>query len=80
MLSNFVTLGGTIVKVFCTGENGLYLVIIGQVLCAIGQVFMASIPTKLVMTWFGPKEVSTACALAIFGTHLGRKYGYVYHT
>lgn len=60
-----------IVKIFCDDTNRIYIVMIGQVLCAIGQVYMISIPSKLATTWFGPQEVSRACALAVLGTQLG---------
>lgn len=49
-----------------------YLAIIGQVPTAVGQVFLWSLPTKLATTWFGPEEVSTACAIGVLGTQLGR--------
>lgn len=67
-----MTLCGIIVKIFCDDPDRIYAVLIGQVLCAIGQVYLLSIPTKLATIWFGPEEVSTACALAVFGTQLGK--------
>jgi FLVCR family feline leukemia virus subgroup C receptor-related protein len=39
---------------------------------------MLSIPSKLASTWFGPEEVSTACAIAILGTQIGVAIGCVF--
>jgi FLVCR family feline leukemia virus subgroup C receptor-related protein len=47
-------------------------------MCAVGQIFILSIPSKLASTWFGPKEVSTACAIAILGTQIGVAIGCVF--
>ncbi|XP_074028613.1 choline/ethanolamine transporter flvcr2a isoform X3 [Leptinotarsa decemlineata] len=69
------TLGGTVVKIFCADPSKFCLVLAGQSLCAIGQVYMLNIPSKLASIWFGSNEVSTACALAVLGTQLGAAIG-----
>lgn len=70
-ISSFLTLCGNFIKIFSCSPDLIFVALIGQTFCAIGQVYLLSIPTKLVTTWFGAKEVSTACALALFGTQLG---------
>ncbi|XP_015838801.2 heme transporter FLVCR2 isoform X1 [Tribolium castaneum] len=75
LLSSGLTTLGNLVKLFSISRDRFYVVIIGQVLCAIAQVFMTSVPSKLASTWFGPDEVSTACAVAIFGSHIGLAIG-----
>lgn len=72
IISTFLTLCGVVIKIFSDDSNLIYIALIGQLFCAIGQVYMISIPTKLATTWFGPEEVSTACALAVLGTQLGK--------
>lgn len=69
--STSLTLMGNLVKLLSTPKDKFYLVIIGQGLCAIGQVYMITIPSKFAAMWFGAEEVSTACALAILGTQFG---------
>lgn len=44
----------------------------GQTLCAMGQVFILGMPAHVAATWFGPKEVSTACALGVFGNQVNK--------
>lgn len=35
------------------------------------------LPPRLAAVWFGPKEVSTACALGVFGNQLGIAIGFL---
>ncbi|XP_060524875.1 uncharacterized MFS-type transporter C09D4.1-like [Cylas formicarius] len=65
------------VKVFSVHENRFALVIIGQGIGSAAQVFVLCLPSKVAAVWFKPSEVSTACALAVFGTQLGFALGFV---
>ncbi|CAG9861908.1 unnamed protein product [Phyllotreta striolata] len=78
VVSTFLTLAGNVVKIFSTHPSRFYLVLVGQALCAVGQVYMISIPTKFASVWFGANEVSTACALAVLGTQLGSALGAIF--
>uniref|UniRef100_A0A8C7ECM3 Feline leukemia virus subgroup C receptor-related protein 2 n=1 Tax=Nothoprocta perdicaria TaxID=30464 RepID=A0A8C7ECM3_NOTPE len=42
----------------------------GQVVCAVAQVFILGMPSRIASVWFGPREVSTACSLAVFGNQV----------
>ncbi|XP_064211260.1 uncharacterized MFS-type transporter C09D4.1-like isoform X2 [Tribolium castaneum] len=75
LLSSGLTTLGNLIKLFSISRDRFYVVLIGQALCAIAQVFLTSVPSKLASTWFGPDEVSTACAVAIFGSHIGLAIG-----
>ncbi|XP_056641818.1 uncharacterized MFS-type transporter C09D4.1-like [Diorhabda sublineata] len=75
VVSTGLTLVGLIIKVFAADPSRIYVVLIGQAFCAIGQVYMLNIPSKFASTWFGPNEVSTACAIAVLGTQLGAAIG-----
>ncbi|XP_044269932.1 uncharacterized MFS-type transporter C09D4.1-like [Tribolium madens] len=75
LLSSGLTTLGNLIKLLSVSPDRFYVVLIGQALCAIAQVFMTCIPSKLASTWFGPDEVSTACAIAIFGTNIGVAIG-----
>ncbi|XP_022917980.2 choline/ethanolamine transporter flvcr2a-like [Onthophagus taurus] len=72
---SFLTTVGTLIKLFSIHQDKYYVVLIGQTFCAIGQVFMMSIPSKLAAVWFGKDEVSTATAFAVVGTQLGVAIG-----
>lgn len=48
-----------------------------QVICAVAQVFILGLPSRIASVWFGPKEVSTACATAVLGNQLGTAIGFL---
>ncbi|RZC41191.1 feline leukemia virus subgroup C receptor-related protein 2-like [Asbolus verrucosus] len=78
IVSSGLTTVGNLIKLLSISPNRFYVVLIGQLLCAVGQVFMLSIPSKLASTWFGAEEVSTACAIAILGTQIGVAIGCIF--
>jgi FLVCR family feline leukemia virus subgroup C receptor-related protein len=43
---------------------------VGQTLVAVSQVFILSVPARLAAVWFGPKEVSSACSIGVFGNQV----------
>ncbi|XP_075060333.1 choline/ethanolamine transporter FLVCR1 [Mixophyes fleayi] len=48
-----------------------------QVICSVAQVFILGLPSRVASVWFGPKEVSTACATAVLGNQLGTAVGFL---
>ncbi|XP_024147092.1 feline leukemia virus subgroup C receptor-related protein 1 [Oryzias melastigma] len=48
-----------------------------QVICAVAQVFILGLPSRVASVWFGPREVSTACATAVLGNQLGTAIGFL---
>ncbi|XP_043911423.1 feline leukemia virus subgroup C receptor-related protein 1 [Protopterus annectens] len=48
-----------------------------QVICSIAQVFILGLPSRVASVWFGPKEVSTACATAVLGNQVGTAVGFL---
>ncbi|KAI5627150.1 feline leukemia virus subgroup C receptor-related protein 1 isoform X1 [Silurus asotus] len=48
-----------------------------QVVCSVAQVFILGLPSRIASVWFGPKEVSTACAAAVLGNQLGVAIGFL---
>lgn len=41
-----------------------------QVICSVAQVFILGLPSRVASVWFGPREVSTACATAVLGNQV----------
>ncbi|XP_068898515.1 uncharacterized MFS-type transporter C09D4.1-like [Tenebrio molitor] len=78
IVSSGLTTVGNLIKLLSASPDRFYVVLIGQFMCAVGQIFILSIPSKLASTWFGPGEVSTACAIAILGTQIGVAIGCVF--
>ncbi|XP_056283492.1 feline leukemia virus subgroup C receptor-related protein 1 [Pseudoliparis swirei] len=48
-----------------------------QVVCSVAQVFILGLPSRVASVWFGPREVSTACAAAVLGNQLGTAIGFL---
>ncbi|XP_042300829.1 feline leukemia virus subgroup C receptor-related protein 1 isoform X2 [Sceloporus undulatus] len=63
----------------CTSvQRNLYPVtLLAQIICSIAQVFILGLPSRIASVWFGPKEVSTACAVAVLGNQLGTAIGFL---
>uniref|UniRef100_A0A8U7M4M5 FLVCR choline and putative heme transporter 2 n=1 Tax=Corvus moneduloides TaxID=1196302 RepID=A0A8U7M4M5_CORMO len=51
--------------------------VMGQVICALAQVFILGMPSRIASVWFGSHEVSTACSIAVFGNQLGIAAGFL---
>ncbi|KAF1376965.1 hypothetical protein PFLUV_G00216980 [Perca fluviatilis] len=57
---------------------GLFgVTIAAQVVCSVAQVFILGLPSRVASVWFGPGEVSTACAAAVLGNQLGTAIGFL---
>ncbi|KAL3280219.1 hypothetical protein HHI36_017718 [Cryptolaemus montrouzieri] len=61
---------GNCLKLLAISPDSFYWILISQTICAIAQVFMLLTPSKLASVWFGAEEVSTACAIGLFGTQM----------
>ncbi|KAK9878703.1 hypothetical protein WA026_023402 [Henosepilachna vigintioctopunctata] len=66
---------GNFVKLFAVSSDRFHLIIISQTFSAIAQVFLRNIPTKVASVWFGPDEVSTACAICVMACSIGTALG-----
>uniref|UniRef100_A0A8C6TUI6 Choline/ethanolamine transporter FLVCR1 n=1 Tax=Neogobius melanostomus TaxID=47308 RepID=A0A8C6TUI6_9GOBI len=53
------------------------LTVTAQVICSVAQVFILGLPSRIASVWFGPREVSTACAMAVLGNQLGSAIGFL---
>ncbi|XP_050080439.1 feline leukemia virus subgroup C receptor-related protein 2-like isoform X1 [Anopheles maculipalpis] len=67
---------GAWIKVFSADPSQFQIVIVGQIVSAIAQVFLLSIPSRLSATWFSPQEASSVCAFGVFGAQLGIAIGF----
>lgn len=47
--------------------------ILGQIICSLAQVFILGMPSRIASVWFGPREVSSACSIAVFGNQVGKE-------
>nr|XP_056708426.1 feline leukemia virus subgroup C receptor-related protein 1 [Euleptes europaea] len=59
-------------------QRNLYPVtLLAQIICSVAQIFILGLPSHIASVWFGPKEVSTACAVAVLGNQLGTAVGFL---
>ncbi|XP_031793205.1 feline leukemia virus subgroup C receptor-related protein 1 isoform X3 [Sarcophilus harrisii] len=68
---------GAWVKCGSVARDRYWATMLGQLLCAVAQVFILGLPSHVASVWFGPREVSTACATAVLGNQLGVAVGFL---
>lgn len=61
---------GAWVKCGSVQRHLFWVTMLGQCLCSVAQVFILGLPSRIASVWFGPKEVSTACATAVLGNQV----------
>ena len=70
LLANIFNALGAWIKCAAVSPNRFGVLMLGQTICAIAQVFILGIPARLAAVWFGPNEVSTATAIGVFGNQV----------
>nr|KAF6316027.1 FLVCR heme transporter 1 [Pipistrellus kuhlii] len=68
---------GAWVKCGSVQQHLFWVTMLGQSLCSVAQVFILGLPSRIASVWFGPTEVSTACATAVLGNQLGTAVGFL---
>merc|ERR1712241_1489471 len=70
---------GSWVKVLGTGQASwcFPVVFCGQTIVAVSQIFILGIPAELAAAWFPATQVSTSCAIGVFGNQLGIALGFL---
>jgi hypothetical protein len=49
------------------------LLFFGQSVVAVAQIFILGMPSQLAATWFPANQVSSACAIGVFGNQVNGK-------
>ncbi|CAG9534238.1 unnamed protein product [Cercopithifilaria johnstoni] len=68
---------GALIKMFSARPDAFWITFLGQTIVGFSQMFILGIPPRLAAVWFGPEEVSTACASGVFGNQLGIAIGFL---
>ncbi|KAE9421679.1 hypothetical protein Angca_003144 [Angiostrongylus cantonensis] len=68
---------GAWIRMLSARPDGFWITFIGQTIVGSSQMFTLGIPPRLAAVWFGPDEVSTACAAGVFGNQLGIAVGFL---
>lgn len=61
---------GTWIKVASVQPSLFWVTMLGQFACSLAQVFILGMPSHVASVWFGSDEVSTACAIGVFGNQV----------
>uniref|UniRef100_T1IXB3 Major facilitator superfamily (MFS) profile domain-containing protein n=1 Tax=Strigamia maritima TaxID=126957 RepID=T1IXB3_STRMM len=70
LIGSLGTALGAWIKCGSVAPDRFIVTMVGQTIVAASQVFVLSIPPRLAAVWFGPKEVSTACAIGVLGNQV----------
>lgn len=77
LLGSIGTTLGSLLKCFSCQQDRFYLLMCGQTIVAICQLFVLSVPPRLASIWFPDHQVSLANACGVFGNQLGIALGFV---
>lgn len=65
-----INCAGTWIKVASVQPSLFWVTMLGQFACSFAQVFILGMPSHIASVWFGSDEVSTACAIGVFGNQV----------
>ncbi|XP_069694729.1 choline/ethanolamine transporter flvcr2a-like [Periplaneta americana] len=77
LIGTFGTAVGAWLKVISVRPDLFWVTFLGQTIVAVSQIFMLSLPPSIAAAWFGANEVSTACAIGVFGNQMGIALGFL---
>ena len=70
ILGSLLNAAGAWIKCVAVSPDRFAVLMLGQTVCAIAQIFILGLPARLAAVWFGPNEVSTATAIGVFGNQV----------
>jgi hypothetical protein len=65
-----VMVAGAWIKALSLDPDRFCLAFLGHSLVGTAQAFIVGAPARLAAVWFGPRQVSTACALGVIGNQV----------
>ncbi|XP_017310198.1 feline leukemia virus subgroup C receptor-related protein 1 [Ictalurus punctatus] len=77
LIGSGLNCAGAWMKCASAGPGLFWVTMAAQVVCSVAQVFILGLPSRIASVWFGPREVSTACATAVLGNQLGVAIGFL---
>ncbi|CAH1252674.1 FLVCR1 [Branchiostoma lanceolatum] len=61
---------GAWLKVAGVGRERFAVTMFAQTVCSVAQIFILGMPARVAAVWFGPREVSTATSIGVFGNQV----------
>lgn len=77
LIGSLGTCLGSWVKCLSVSPDRFIISMVGQTIVAVSQIFILGIPPRLAAVWFSDKEVSTSCAVGVFGNQVGIALGFL---
>lgn len=77
ILGAFFMCIGAWLKVFTTQPDRFALTFVAQTIIGAAQMFTLGVPSRLAAVWFPQEQVSSACAIGVFGNQLGIAIGFL---
>lgn len=77
LMASFGTAVGACIKCFSCHEEGVYLLMLGQVLVSLCEQFIFSLPSKIASVWFPDSQVSFCVAMCVVGNQVGVALGFI---
>ncbi|CAL1586218.1 unnamed protein product [Knipowitschia caucasica] len=77
LLGSGLNCAGAWLKCASVSPDLFWVTFTAQSICSVAQVFILGLPSRIASVWFGPREVSTACATAVLGNQLGTAIGFL---
>ncbi|XP_060763658.1 heme transporter FLVCR1-like isoform X1 [Neoarius graeffei] len=74
LLGSGLNCAGAWLKCASAAPGLFWVTMTAQVVCSVAQVFILGLPSRIASVWFGPREVSTACAVAVLGNQVGANW------
>ncbi|XP_066272055.1 heme transporter FLVCR1-like [Branchiostoma lanceolatum] len=68
---------GAWLKVAGVGRERFAVTMFAQTVCSVAQIFILGMPARVAAVWFGPREVSTATSIGVFGNQVGVALGFL---
>jgi FLVCR family feline leukemia virus subgroup C receptor-related protein len=77
LIASFGTALGAIIKCFSCHEEGVWLLMVGQIIVSLCEQFIFSLPSRIASVWFPDNQVSFCVAMCVVGNQVGVAMGFV---
>jgi FLVCR family feline leukemia virus subgroup C receptor-related protein len=77
LAASFGTAIGACVKCFSCHEEGVWLLMIGQVIVSLCEQLIFSLPSRIASVWFPDNQVSFCVAMCVVGNQVGVAMGFI---
>lgn len=77
LFASFGTALGAVVKCFSCHEEGVWLLMLGQIMVSLCEQLIFSLPSRIASVWFPDNQVSFCVAMCVVGNQVGVALGFI---